>query len=31
MEVEVVGTGVNIGTNQTQVGIKQTGHADWSL
>jgi hypothetical protein len=31
MEVEVMVTGANDGTNQTQVGIKQTGHADWSL
>ena len=31
MEVEVVVTGVNDGTNQRQVGITRTGHADWSL
>jgi hypothetical protein len=31
MEVEVMVTGVNDGTNKRQVGIKQTGHEDWSL
>jgi hypothetical protein len=31
MEVEVMVTGVKGGTNQRQVGIKQTGHEDWSL
>jgi len=31
MEVEVMVTGVNDGTKQGQVGIKQTANADWSL